>query len=324
MCICIKGTGSSLPENFMSNDDLAKLVDTSDEWIRSRVGIETRYIVKEETTTSMAADAAKKALDNAGVSAKDIELIIVASLTSDKIVPSTACRIQNILGAENAMAFDVNSACSGFVVAFNTAMAYFKSGMYKRALLVGVETLSKIVDWSDRSTCVLFGDGAGAAVVEYDEEGEAYFVQGADGSRGKALDKDSMPINNPFVQNEKAGTGLYMDGQAVYKFAVKIIPECVNKLCESSGIVKSDIKYYVLHQANKRIIQTAAKRLGEPQEKFPVNVDKYGNTSAASIPILLDEMNREGKFEDGDRVVICGFGGGLSWAAALIRWRGEK
>lgn len=167
---------------------------------------------------------------------------------------------------------------------------------------------------------MLFGDGAGAVVVEYDENADAYFVQGADGNRGNALDKDSIPISNPFVQNDKHNTGLYMDGQAVFKFAVKIIPQCVNKLCEDSGIDKNDIKYYVLHQANKRIIQTAAKRIGESEEKFPVNVDKYGNTSAASIPILLDEMNREGRIKSGDKVIMCGFGGGLSWGAALIEW----
>lgn len=318
MCICIKGTGSSLPKNFMTNDDLADIVDTSDEWIKSRVGIETRYIVQDETTTSMAADAAKKALENAHVPAGEIDLIIVASVTGDKVVPSTACRVQDMIGAQKAMAFDINSACSGFVVAFNTAMAYFKAGMYKRALLIGVETLSKIVDWSDRSTCVLFGDGAGAAVVEYDSKREAYFVQGADGSRGNALDMDSMPVKNPFVQAQNLNKGLYMDGQAVYKFAVRIVPECVNKLCEISGTDKSEIQYFILHQANSRIIQTVARKIGEPNEKFPENVNKYGNTSAASIPILLDEVNRKGMLKKGDKIVLCGFGGGLSWASALI------
>lgn len=320
MCIRITGTGRSLPENFMTNDDLAEIVDTSDEWIKSRVGIERRYIVKSETTTSMAADAALKAMENAGVAPSDIDLIIVASVTNDKVVPSTACQVQDIIGAENAMAFDLNSACSGFVVALNTAMAYFKAGIYKRALLIGAETLSKIVDWSDRGTCVLFGDGAGAAIAEADGTAEAGLVQGTDGSRGKALDMDSFPISNPFVKNEAKGSGLFMDGQAVFKFAVKIVPKCVNELCMNNNIDKSDIKYYVLHQANSRIIQTVAKRLGEPEGKFPVNVDRYGNTSGASVPILLDELNREGKLAKGDKIILCGFGGGLSWGAALIEW----
>lgn len=320
MCIRITGTGRSLPENFMTNDDLAEIVDTSDEWIKSRVGIERRYIVKSETTTSMAADAALKAIENAGISPLDIDLIIVASVTNDKVTPSTACQVQDIIGAENAMAFDLNSACSGFVVALNTAMAYFKAGIYKKALLIGAETLSKIVDWSDRGTCVLFGDGAGAAIAEADESVMTGLVQGTDGSRGKALDMNGMPINNPFVKNEIKGSGLFMDGQAVFKFAVKIVPKCVNKLCEDNNIDKSDIKYYVLHQANSRIIQTVAKRLGEPEEKFPVNVHKYGNTSGASVPILLDELNRDGKLVKGDRIILCGFGGGLSWGAALIEW----
>lgn len=320
MCIRITGTGRSLPENFLTNDDLAEIVDTSDEWIKSRVGIERRYIVKNETTTSMAADAALKAMNNAGVSPLDIELIIVASVTNDKAVPSTACQVQDIIGADNAMAFDLNSACSGFVVALNTAAAYFKSGIYKTALIIGAETLSKIVDWNDRSTCVLFGDGAGAVIAKADENVITDFVQGTDGSRGKALDMSALPVNNPLVQNEVSGRGLYMDGQAVFKFAVKIVPNCVNELCESNHIDKSEIKYYVLHQANMRIIQVVAKRLGEPEEKFPVNLDRYGNTSGASVPILLDELNREGKLVKGDKIILCGFGGGLSWGAALIEW----
>lgn len=320
MCIRITGTGRSLPENFMTNDDLAEIVDTSDEWIKSRVGIERRYIVKNETTTSMAADAALKAIENAGISPLDIDLIIVASVTNDKVTPSTACQVQDIVGAGNAMAFDLNSACSGFVVALNTAMAYFKAGIYKKALLIGAETLSKIVDWSDRGTCVLFGDGAGAAIAEADEGVMTDLVQGTDGSRGKALDMNGMPINNPFVKSEIIGGGLFMDGQAVFKFAVKIVPKCVNQLCENNNIDKSDIKYYVLHQANSRIIQTVAKRLGEPEDKFPVNVNRYGNTSGASVPILLDELNRDGKLAKGDKIILCGFGGGLSWGAALIEW----
>lgn len=320
MCVKILGTGRSLPDKCLTNDDIAKIVDTSDEWIKSRVGIETRHIAENETTTSMAADAAKKALIDAKVNAEDIELIIVASVTGDNAVPATACQVQDIIGATNAMAFDINSACAGFDVALNTVIAYFGAGIYKTALIIGAETLSGIVDWEDRSTCVLFGDGAGATVVQYSEDGLADFIQGADGGRGAALNKPNAPVKNPFKKDADKETGLYMDGQAVFKFAVKTVPQCIEELLKKNNLEKDDIKYYIIHQANKRIIQSVAKRMGESEDKFPSNVSKYGNTSGASIPILLDEMNENKMLNPGDKIILCGFGGGLSWGATLIKW----
>lgn len=320
MCVKILGTGRSLPDKCLTNDDIAKIVDTTDEWIKSRVGIETRHIAENETTTSMAADAAKKALADAKLNAEDIELIIVASVTGDNAVPATACQVQDIIGATNAMAFDINSACAGFDVALNTVIAYFGAGIYKTALIIGAETLSGIVDWEDRSTCVLFGDGAGAAVLQYSEDGQADFIQGADGRRGAALNKPNAPVKNPFKKGEDKETGLYMDGQAVFKFAVKTVPQCIEELLKKNNLEKDDIKYYIIHQANKRIIQSVAKRMGESEEKFPSNVSKYGNTSGASIPILLDEMNENKMLNPGDKIILCGFGGGLSWGATLIKW----
>ncbi|MGN9019147.1 beta-ketoacyl-ACP synthase III [Lachnospiraceae bacterium HCP1S3_C3] len=320
MCVKILGTGKSLPDKCLTNDDIAKIVDTSDEWIKSRVGIETRHIAENETTTSMAADAAKKALIRAKVNAGDIELLIVASVTGDNAVPATACQVQDIIGATNAMAFDINSACAGFDVALNTVIAYFGAGIYKTALIIGAETLSGIVDWEDRSTCVLFGDGAGAAVVQYSEDGLADFIQGADGGRGAALNKPNAPVKNPFKKGTDKETGLYMDGQAVFKFAVKTVPQCIEELLKKNNLEKDDIKYYIIHQANKRIIQSVAKRMCESEDKFPSNVSKYGNTSGASIPILLDEMNENKMLNPGDKIILCGFGGGLSWGATLIKW----
>lgn len=320
MCVKILGTGRSLPDKCLTNDDIAKIVDTSDEWIKSRVGIEKRHIAENETTTSMAADAAKKALIDAKVNAEDIELIIVASVTGDNAVPATACQVQDIIGATNAMAFDINSACAGFDVALNTVIAYFGAGIYKTALIIGAETLSGIVDWEDRSTCVLFGDGAGAAVVQYSEDGLADFIQGADGGRGAALNKPNAPVKNPFKKGTDKEIGLYMDGQAVFKFAVKTVPQCIEELLKKNNLEKDDIKYYIIHQANKRIIQSVAKRMGESEHKFPSNVSKYGNTSGASIPILLDEMNENKMLNPGDKIILCGFGGGLSWGATLIKW----
>lgn len=320
MCVKILGTGRSLPDKCLTNDDIAKIVDTTDEWIKSRVGIETRHIAENETTTSMAADAAKKALIDAKVNAEDIELIIVASVTGDNAVPATACQVQDIIGATNAMAFDINSACAGFDVALNTVIAYFGAGIYKTALIIGAETLSGIVDWEDRSTCVLFGDGAGAAVVQYSEDGLADFIQGADGGRGAALNKPNAPVKNPFKTSADKETSLYMDGQAVFKFAVKTVPQCIEELLKKNNLEKDDIKYYIIHQANKRIIQSVAKRMGESEDKFPSNVSKYGNTSGASIPILLDEMNENKMLNPGDKIILCGFGGGLSWGATLIKW----
>ncbi len=325
----IIGTGSSLPQQVVTNEDLSKIMDTSDEWISSRTGIKERHLAKEETTVSMSAEAAGRALRNAGIKAEDVDLIIVATITGDYITPSTACEVQAELGAEHAAAFDINAACSGFMFALHTAYAYLQTGIYKTALVVGAETLSKIMDWSDRSTCVLFGDGAGAVVVraggeESNEEGNGggllAFEQGTDGSRGKVLACEGRKNQNPLVQNPFVPSYVDMDGQEVYKFAVSTVPASILRVLEMSGTAAEDIKYFVLHQANIRIIQSVAKRLKADIEKFPVSLDHCGNVSAASVPILLDEMNQKGMLARGDKIVMSGFGGGLTWASAVIEW----
>lgn len=317
----IIGTGFELPAYVADNDYLATLVETSDEWIVERTGIRTRHLAKEETTTSMAAAAAKKALANSGLQAEDIELLIVATISADTETPSTACRVQAELGASRAVAFDINAACSGFLYAVHIADAFIKSGVYKNALLIGAETLSKLVDWTDRSTCILFGDGAGAAVLQASEDGGVISQSlGSNGSKWEVLSCMSRPNNNPICKNEAAPGYMYMDGQAVFKFAVKTVPMCVEDALDKAGVSADEVKYFVLHQANSRIIQAAAKRLGQPEEKFPMNLDQCGNTSAASLPILLAQMDEKGLLKRGDKLVLSGFGAGLTWGACLMEW----
>ncbi|MBD5452924.1 MAG: ketoacyl-ACP synthase III [Lachnospiraceae bacterium] len=316
----IIGTGSCLPETVVTNNDLSKIMDTSDEWISSRTGIRERRLVKEETTTSMSVTAARRAMENAGVSAKDIDLIIVGTITGDYVTPSTACEIQAAIGADKAVAFDINAACSGFMFALHTADAFFQTGIYKTALILGAETLSKIMDWNDRSTCVLFGDGAGAAIARIDETGLLAYDQGSDGAKGKVLACQNRKNNNPLVDNPMDLQYTYMDGQEVYKFAVTTVPASIKKVVEEAGLTIEDIDYFALHQANIRIIQSVAKRLKAPEEKFPTSLDHCGNISAASVPILLDEMNQKGMLKPGMKIVLSGFGAGLTWGSAVIEW----
>lgn len=320
MTIRIMGTGSYLPENIVTNDDLAKIMDTSDEWIASRTGIRARHLVKEETTAQMSAEAAKKALDEAGMKAEDLDLIIVGTLSGDYVTPSTACEVQAILGAEKAVAFDINAACSGFMFAMNTAYAYIHSGIYQNALVIGAETLSKLMDWNDRSTCVLFGDGAGAAVVRADKTGLIHFTQGADGSKGMVLSCRGRMNNNPLVKNSVKPDYVSMDGQEVYKFAVSTVPASIQKVLEEAGLEVTDVKYFLLHQANIRIIQSVAKRLKADMNKFPTTLEHCGNISAGSVPILLDEVHKKGMLQRGDKLVMAGFGAGLTWSAAVMEW----
>lgn len=317
----IIGTGYCLPEYVADNDYLATLVDTSDEWIRERTGIRSRHLAKEETTTSMAAEAARKALENAGLSAEDIELLIVATISGDMETPSTACRVQAEIGASHAVAFDISAACSGFLYALHMADAFIKSGVYQNALLIGAETLSKLVDWTDRSTCVLFGDGAGAAVVQASEEaGVLGQSLGSNGSKWEVLSCMGRPNGNPLCQNTGGPGYMWMDGKEVFTFAVKTVPLCVEETLSRAGVEKDEVKYFLLHQANSRIIQSVAKRLKQPLEKFPMNLDTCGNTSAASIPILLAQMNQEGRLQRGDKLVLSGFGAGLTWGACVVEW----
>ncbi len=323
MTLRIIGTGSYLPELAVSNDTLAEMMDTSDEWISTRTGIRERHIAVTETTTSMATEAAKRALNDAGITAKDLDLIIVASVTADKHFPSVACEIQKALNASNAAAFDINAACSGFLFGLSIARAYFMAGTCKRALVIGAETLSKMMDWNDRRTCVLFGDGAGAAIVERQETGIISMVQGSDGGRGDVLTCKNRPVMNPFVtpaEEDMTFDFTHMEGQEVYKFAVRKVPAAIEEILNQGNITPDEVKYFVLHQANIRIIEAVAKRIGQPMQKFPTNLQKCGNISAGSVPILLDMINKEGKLQEGDKIVLAGFGAGLTWGAALLCW----
>lgn len=316
----IAGTGSSLPKLRVTNDDLGKIMDTSDAWIRSRTGIGARHIAVEETTTGMSVAAAKQALEQAGMQAQELDLIIAATLSADHIVPPLSCEIQSALGAVYAAAYDLCAACSGFVFALNTAQAYIQSGMYKNILIVGAETLSKLMDWSDRSTCVLFGDGAGAAVITADEEGLFAGVQGSDGSKGQVLCCGGRPVKHPFADHEPEDMFVRMNGQEVYKFAVRTVPKCISQVLERAQLQPQDISLFLLHQANQRIIEAVAKRLAQPMEKFPVCLEECGNISAASVPILLDQVNRQGRLKRGDKIVLAGFGAGLTWGAVALSW----
>ena len=326
MNIKIIGTGSAVPEKRVTNDDLSKIMDTSDEWIRSRTGIEARHLAVEETTTGMSADAAEKALKNAGINAEDVDIIIAATVSADKVIPGLACEVQSAIGAKKAVAFDINAACSGFLFALNIAAMYLQNGVYKNALIIGAETLSKLMDWNDRSTCVLFGDGAGAAVVAAEEsdtsgkEGILAMVQGSDGARGSVLSCINRRVNNPYKKDSTELDYVSMNGQEVYKFAVKTVPETILAAAEKAGITLDEVKYFILHQANYRIIESVAKRLKQPMEKFPTNLQECGNISAASVPILLDNVNNHGMINKGDKIILAGFGAGLTWGATVLTW----
>lgn len=322
----ILGTGRGLPEKIVTNDDLAKIVETSDEWVTSRTGIKERRIADPETATSdLATEAALKALAKSGISAEEIDLIIVATSTPDfSAFPATACVVQKNIGAKKAAAFDLETACSGFVYSMVIANQFIATGMYKYCLVIGAEVFSRIIDWSDRNTCVLFGDGAGAAVLgpAEGEEGILSSTLGADGEGGRFLDVYAggtrMPVT-PEVLEKKLNT-IRMDGSEVFKFAVRIMESASLSALAKVGMDASDISYLVPHQANIRIVSAAAKRLNLPLDKVAINLDKYANTSAASVPIALDEALEAGKINKGDIVVMVGFGAGLTWGSAVLRW----
>lgn len=316
----IIGTGSYAPEQIVTNDDLAKIVETDDEWIRTRTGISRRRIAVEEGTSFMAIEAAKKAIENAGISAEDLELIILATSSPDNCFPAGACEVQAAIGAVNAAAFDISAACSGFLFALNTVQAYIQSGIYRTALVIGADCLSKLTDWSDRSTCVLFGDAAGAAVVQAADHGVVHMVMGSDGVKGPVLSCIARTEGN-FLNGRTPELGyMYMNGQEVFKFAVKKVPECILQVLDQANVPIEDVSCFVIHQANYRIVESVAKRLKQPMDKFPVNMDEYGNTSGASVPLLLDELNRNGSLKPGAKIVLAGFGAGLTWGAALLEW----
>jgi len=316
----ITGVGSFLPPRIVTNDDLAKIVDTSDEWIRDRTGIRERRVSDENTATSdLAFEAAKKALLSAQVTAEQIELILVCTCSPDTLFPSVACIIQDKLKAVNSAAFDLSAACSGFNYGLATAAAFIESGKYNKILLVGADALTKYLDWTDRGTCILFGDGAGAVVLEASEGNNGVLSSWltAEGSLGKHL---VMPGGGSRDPEEKSGHFIRMDGKEVFKFAVRILETSVASLLAGAGLSISDVDLFIPHQANIRIIDHVAKKMGLPREKVYVNLQKYGNTSAASIPIALDEAVAEGKVKPGNLLVLSGFGAGLTSCANLIRW----
>lgn len=315
----ISGVGSYLPPMRLSNDDLvARGIETSDEWIATRTGIRARHFVDEGVTSSeLAVQAAQRALEHAGVTADALDLIIVATSTPDFIFPSTACLVQHKLGNRGAIAFDVQAVCSGFVYALTIAEKFIRSGSHKRALVIGAETFSRILDWEDRGTCVLFGDGAGAVVLEAsDEPGILATALHADGSYNGILNVPGQVaggkvIGDPFLR---------MDGQAVFKFAVKALSEVARECCDAAGVTPDSIDWLVPHQANIRIIEATAKKMGLGLDKVVVTVDRHGNTSAASIPLALDEAVRDGRIQRGQRVMLEGVGGGFTWGAVLFQF----
>lgn len=319
MSIAIKGTGSALPEKIVTNDDLAKLVDTNDEWIKERTGIECRHIATGETVASLASLAAKRALGDAGVDASNVQIILVASCSSEKALPCVACQVQSAIGADKAVAFDLNAACSGFLFAMNTIEAYFAAGVYTNALIIGAEVLSNIMDWEDRGTCILFGDGAGAAYLEKDESKSFRFLQCSDGTKGEVLSCSQRKQHSAFYEGQEAFSQyVTMDGREVFKFATRKVPEAICSLLEESGTQPNDVDCYILHQANLRIIEAISKRMGVELVKYPHNVERVGNTSSASIPILLDEVRKEGRLKSGMKIVLSGFGAGLTYSAGLL------
>lgn len=320
--VSIVGTGSYAPEKIITNNDISKIVDTSDEWISDRTGIKERRISTGEQTSDIATKAGEEAIRKSGLKPEDLDLIIVATATPDCFVPSTACIVQKNIGAINATCFDISAACTGFIYAVSIASQFIMTGQKKRALVIGAETLSKILNWNDRNTCVLFGDGAGAVVLEKSDKGGIISqYTGSDGTGGEHLMCGAAPLKNPYYDlDETYRDTLSMNGREVFKFAVKVIVRSINEVLKNTDYSLEDIKYIVPHQANMKIIELASKKLKMDLSKFYINLDKYGNTSGASIPIALNEMNEKSLLQKGDKIILVGFGGGLTFGAQLIEW----
>ena len=318
----IRAVDCYAPEKIVTNDDLSQIVDTSDEWIYTRTGIKQRHLSTGEDTSQLCIEVAKRLLEKSGTLPEEIDLIIVGTISPDYATPSTACLVQGAIGAVNAFAFDISAACSGFVYALSIADKFIKSGGYKKAIVIGAETLSKIVDWKDRSTCVLFGDGAGGVIVEPVDKGgilaEDMHSKGEDGL--KMTGNERKPENMLCTPESENNPYLVMDGRAIFNFATKVVPHSVNEIIEKSGISMDDVKYIVPHQANSRIIDIVARKLNVPIEKFYININEYANTSAASIPIALGEMSEKGLHKKGDKIIVTGSGAGLTWGSMLIEW----
>ena len=326
--VTIAGTGSYVPERVLTNQHLEKMVDTSDEWITSRTGIKERRIAADgQATSDLATEAAKKAMADAGVEADGLDLIIVATISPDAFFPATACYVQKNIGAVNAMCFDVSAACSGFLYAIQIARHFINTGNRTTALVIGAEKLSSMVDWEDRNTCVLFGDGAGAAILRLDGHGDAgrKILSASLGSDGRQTDILHVPGGGsccpitPDNADQKLNT-IRMQGREVYKYAVNAMRGAAEDALAKAGLGASDVDMLIPHQANTRIIEAITDRMGIPPEKTFINLDKYGNTSAAAVAIALDEANHSGAIKKGDNVVLVAFGAGLTWASTLIRW----
>ncbi len=324
----ITGIGSYVPENVLTNDDLSRMVETSHEWIVSRTGIEERRIAdKDQATSDLSTKAAWKALEDAGIKPEELDLIIVATATPDYLFPSTAAMVQKNIGAVKAAAFDMSVGCSGFVYGLVTGANFISTGMYKKVMIIGAETLSSVVDWEDRNTCVLFGDGAGACILEPCDESFGILSSelGSDGVKGDVLIIPGGGSKNP-ASEETVKNKLHtirMDGREVFKFAVRVMEQSSLRVLESAGLAKEDLDFMISHQANSRIIDAAMKKLELNKDKTHVNLTKYGNTSAASVPVALDEAVKGKLINKGDNLLLIAFGAGLSWASVVLKWNKE-
>lgn len=317
----IQGTGSYVPDNKVPNTAMEKLVETSDEWIKSRTGIESRHVTTDENTSDLAYEAARRALDTAGIEARDIDMIIVATVTGDYVFPGVSQLLQKRLGCRTVPAFDVNAACTGFIYALDLADAMITAGKYKNILIVGAEALTKLTDFTDRNTCVLFGDGAGAFVLSRaDTGGVRSVITHSDGDTEGRLKLDGYPVKKDYITPKRPLPFIKMDGTEIFKFATSVFPSVMHELLEDSRMALDDLDLIVAHQANKRIIDKAAKTLGYPSEKMYMNISEYGNTSAASIPLAVDEAIRTQALKRGDTFAIAAFGGGLTWGGAVIEY----
>ncbi len=321
----IIGTGSYLPEKILTNNDLEKMVETSNEWILKRTGISERRILDEDKPAySMGVEAAKRALEDAKLNAEDIDLIIFTTESPDYMTPSSACIIQGEIGATKATAFDLNAACTGFIYGLVVGQQFIANGMFKHVLVIGCESLSKVTDWKDRNTCVLFGDGAGAAVLGEVEDGYGILNSylGSDGSSGMTITLPNLYITDSEKEKRQNGklNSIWMDGSEVFKFAVRAMSSATIKVLEDIGMTVDDLQFIFPHQANTRIIDGAIKKLGVTDEKMHYIIQKYGNISSASIPVALDEAKKAGKLNKGDNMVLVGFGGGLTWGSLVLKW----
>ncbi|AKG21890.1 beta-ketoacyl-ACP synthase III [Calothrix sp. 336/3] len=323
--IAVTGSGSAVPSTFLDNHGLAEIVETSDEWITTRTGIRQRHLAKcSESLSAIAATAAARALESAGLTANDVDLILLATSTPDDLFGS-ACQIQGILGANRAVAFDLTAACSGFVFGLVTAAQYIRTGVFRNVLLIGADMLSRWVDWEDRRSCVLFGDGAGAVVLQANQSDRLLgFELKSDGSQNSCLNLAYTCEDQELIPGVSVSRGKFqpitMNGKEVYRFAVQKVPEIIDKALFHANLSPDNVDWLVLHQANQRILDAVAQRLNIPENKVISNVSRYGNTSAASIPLALDEAVREGKIQPGDMIAASGFGAGLTWGAAIFQW----